>query len=248
MSWINGKVEKIQQWTKTHYSIFIRAEISAFIAGQFGRIALDIDGERIARPYSFVNAPNDRLLEVYFVKVPNGPLTSQLVDLQVGDSILVYQRAAGLFTLQEVPEAETLWCLSTGTALGAFLSILRTEEAWTRFQNIVLVHAVRHKDERTHLDYIHEFKQIYGERFTYISFVSRENVPDAISGRIPQAIINGQLEDKANLTLSPITSQIMICGNPYMVKDTMDVLLTQGFKKNLRRDPGHITIENYWKA
>ena len=40
----------------------------------------------------------------------------------------------------------------------------------------------------------------------------------------------------------------MICGNPDMVRDTVAVLETRGLKKNRRRDPGHITTEQYWKT
>jgi ferredoxin--NADP+ reductase len=42
-------------------------------------------------------------------------------------------------------------------------------------------------------------------------------------------------------------SQVMICGNPAMVHDTLTVLEARGLKKNRRRDPGQITTEQYWK-
>ncbi|MGB5442627.1 MAG: ferredoxin--NADP(+) reductase, partial [Gammaproteobacteria bacterium] len=49
------------------------------------------------------------------------------------------------------------------------------------------------------------------------------------------------------LTLSPGNSQVMICGNPAMVRDTQAILEARGLKKNKRREPGHITTEQYWK-
>ena len=45
--------------------------------------------------------------------------------------------------LSEIPDAETLWLLSTGTGIAPFLSILRTEAPWRRYKEVVLVHAVR---------------------------------------------------------------------------------------------------------
>jgi ferredoxin--NADP+ reductase len=30
------------------------------------------------------------------------------------------------------------------------------------------------------------------------------------------------------------------------VTDTNEVLVRRGMKKNRRREPGHITVENYW--
>jgi len=31
-----------------------------------------------------------------------------------------------------------------------------------------------------------------------------------------------------------------------MVKDAVEILKERGFKKNRRRTPGQITVENYW--
>ena len=60
---------------------------------------------------------------------------------QPGDPILIARQAAGFFTLNELPDAGVLWMLSTGTAIGPFLSILANGEVWRRYPRIVLVHA-----------------------------------------------------------------------------------------------------------
>ena len=49
--------------------------------------------------------------------------------------------------LSEVPRAENLWLISSGTGIGPFLSILKTETPWQRFRQVVLVHAVRRAEE-----------------------------------------------------------------------------------------------------
>lgn len=46
--------------------------IDPFTAGQFAKLALEIDGERVQRAYSYVNAPDDANLEFYLVTVPEG--------------------------------------------------------------------------------------------------------------------------------------------------------------------------------
>jgi len=38
----------------------------------------------------------------------------------------------------------------------------------------------------------------------------------------------------------------MLCGNPEMVKDSVEILKRRGFSKHRRRKPGQITVENYW--
>jgi ferredoxin--NADP+ reductase len=245
--WVEGEVVNLHRWTDNLYSLQLLAPIEPFQAGQFTRLAMDIDGERVARPYSYVNGPDDPLLEFYFITVPDGPLTRQLVEIQAGDGLWVAPRAAGFLTLAEVPEAPHLWMLSTGTAIGPFLSILTTDEVWSRFEQIVLVHAVRTVDELTYRDKIRAVESRHPEQFRMVPFVTREDTDFAIKGRIPQAVADGRLEEVAGLTLSPDRSQMMICGNPAMVRDTTAVLEARGFKRNRRRDPGHITTESYWK-
>ena len=125
-----------------------------FVAGQFGRLALPAPPgskeEMLGRPYSFVNAPGTQPHEFYFVTVPRGPLSPRLAALEPGDPVWLLRTANGFFSVGEVPAADALWCLSTGTGLGPFLSILRTAEPWAKFGRIVLVHAVRYAEELTY--------------------------------------------------------------------------------------------------
>lgn len=245
--WTEGKVVRMREWTNELYSVQVEADIAPFTAGQFNRLALEIDGEMVARPYSFVNGPDNPLHEFYFITVPEGPLTAELVKLQTGDSLYLAPKAAGFFILSEVPEADTLWMLSTGTAIGPFLSILSTNEVWQRFSNIVLVHAVRTAKELVYQDVLRDLLEAHSDQLRFIPFVSREETDFAIKGRVPTAIEDGRLEERAGLKLTPESSQVMICGNPAMVKATQSVLEERGLKKNRRRDPGHITTEQYWK-
>src|SRR6266513_1424332 len=169
--WLEAKVLDNRHWTDTLFSLRVEGPRLQFEAGQFVRIALDIDGERIARPFSFVNPPADPVLEFYGVIVPEGPLSPRLAKLRAGDALQVAGNPAGFLVLSEVPDAETLWLVSTGTGLAPFLSILRTEALWKRFRNVVLVHAVRYARELTYRELIAKTPA------RYISFVSRESAP-----------------------------------------------------------------------
>jgi ferredoxin--NADP+ reductase len=245
--WVEGSVVKLRRWTEELYSLQVRADIAPFIAGQFTRIAREIGGEIIARPYSFVNAPDNPVLEFYFITVPAGPLSHELIHLKPGDSILVAPRAAGFFILSELPDAESIWMLATGTAIGPFLSILGTGEVWKRFRNIILVHSVRTARELTYQETLRDLLNEHPDQLQLVPMVSRETVDHALAGRITQAIEDGRLEAHTGLSLDPATSQVMICGNPAMVHDTTHVLENRGLRKNRRREPGHITTEQYWK-
>lgn len=245
--WNEGRVIRQHQWTDSLFSIYIEVEVAPFTPGQFCRIALDIDETRVARPYSFVNSPDDPIKEFYYNHIEQGLLTPQLRMLKPDDKIWVAKKGAGIFTLNQVQDAQTLWCFATGTALGVYLSILKDTACWQRFQNIVLVHAVRFANELTHQEQIQQFQKQHPEQFHYVSFVSREDHPQSLKGRIPAAIEDGRLADKVQLKLDKEHASTMICGNPHMVKDTMAVLQGLGLSVSSMKEAGQITVENYWK-
>src|SRR5687768_15959249 len=107
-SWLQGTVLENRRWTDSLYSLKVDAAIEPFDAGQFIRLALDIDGERIGRPYSLVNAPHEPVLEVYSIVVPEGSLLPRLFGLQPGATIWVPPKASGFLTMAEVPATENL--------------------------------------------------------------------------------------------------------------------------------------------
>ena len=238
--WLTGTVVENRHWTETLFSLRLEGAPLDFQAGQFVRIALDINGERVARAFSFVNAPQDPVLEFYGVIVPEGPLSPRLATLKSGDALYVARNPAGFLVLSEVPDAETLWLISTGTGLAPFLSILRTETPWRRFRNVVLVHAVRYAGELTYRELI------AATPARYVTFVSREQAAGSLAGRIPAAIANGRLVQAAGVKLAPETSQVMLCGNPQMLRDAAAALMARGLRKHRRRAPGHITVESFW--
>lgn len=244
--WVEGQVINNHRWSERLYSLQIEAPIEDVQAGQFGRLGLVIDEELVGRPYSFVNAPDERPLEFYFITVPGGPVSNRLIKLEPGAPIWVARKPAGFFTLSEVQDAESLWLFATGTALGPFLSILKTDEPWERFPKIILIHAVRTAEELTYRDVIKRFQDQHQDQFTMVPFVSRENHPPAIRGRITEALKDGRLEERVGVLLTADRSQVMICGNPDMVHDTTALLVERGLKENRRREPGQITTERYW--
>lgn len=244
--WIEGTVIGQKQWTERLFSLQVKVDLSGFEAGQFAKLALAVDGEMVGRPYSFVNAPKERPYEFYYIVVPGGPLTPRLAKLEYLDNIYLAPNPSGFLVLSEVPDVEYLWMLSTGTGLGPFLSILKTDAPWKRFRKIVLVHAVRHGAELTYRDQLERLLAEHPEQLQLASFVSREEHPGALSGRIPEAIADGRLEEAVGLQMNPHDSHVMLCGNPAMVSSVTEMLKARGMKKHRRRDPGHITSENYW--
>lgn len=61
--WVTGKVTKVQNWTDALFSLTVHAPVLPFTAGQFTKLGLEIDGERVQRAYSYVNSPDNPDLE-----------------------------------------------------------------------------------------------------------------------------------------------------------------------------------------
>lgn len=244
--WHQGRVIENRHWTEALFSLRVEAPRLGFEAGQFVRIALDIDGGRVARPFSFVNPPDDPVLEFYGIVVPEGPLSPRLARLAAGDALHVATNPAGFLVLSEVPDARSLWLISTGTGIAPFLSMLRTEMPWKRFQSVVLVHAVRRANELAYRALIEMQLKDKKKQLKYVTFVSREAHSGSLAGRIPAAVRDGRLERAAGLELSAQSSHVMLCGNPDMLKDAGAALTERGMRKHRRRNPGHITVESFW--
>ncbi|SCC64906.1 ferredoxin--NADP(+) reductase [Kosakonia oryziphila] len=245
--WVTGKVTKVQFWTDALFSLTIHAPVHPFTAGQFAKLGLEIDGERVQRAYSYVNAPSNPDLEFYLVTVPEGKLSPRLAALQPGDEVQIVSEAAGFFVLEEVPDCETLWMLATGTAIGPYLSILQEGKDLQRFKNLVLVHAVRYSADLSYLPLMLELQQRYEGKLRIQTVVSRETISGSLTGRVPALIESGALEEAIGLPMNTETSHVMLCGNPQMVRDTTQLLKdSRQMAKHLRRRPGHITAEHYW--
>ena len=242
--WVDGTVVENKQWTDNLHSLRVAADIAPFEAGQFTRLALDIEGEEVSRPFSLVNSPVEAVLDFYFIEVPGGKLSTKLAALKTGDSVKVAAKAAGLMTLAQLAPAKKLFLLSTGTGVGPFISMIKTTQIWQQFELVTLVHAVRYQNELSYPETIELVRQRYSDQFYYLPMVSREPAEGALSGRIPQAIESQAIEQLS--AAIDTDSQVLLCGNPDMVTDTMDVLIKRGLTRHTRREPGQISIEKYW--
>jgi len=243
--WIEGRIAGKRHWSEALYSLMIDAPLADFSAGQYIKVALDVDGERVGRPYSLVNAPHERPLEIYFNEIPEGPLTPKLSDLEPGDRVWISHKAQGVFTMDNVVSRRHLWMLATGTALGVYLSMLKTPEPWERFERVILVHGARNASELAYGETISELQAAHEDGFTFISALTRDASETALQGRITNLLQNGSLQDKAGADITAEDSHLMLCGNSAMIKDVRAWLEERGLHRHKRLEPGHYTTEQY---
>lgn len=249
---ISGVVTQRIDWTERLFTLQVKAPIKPYVAGQFTKLALfDQNGDLIRRAYSIVNHPEHALgfqtMDFLIIADDDGQLSPMLNALNINDEIFVGENPSGFMTLKEIPtDKKDLWLLSTGTAIGPFLAILDTPELNKRFENLVLVHAVRKESELVYGEQIEHLKKKFNGQLRFIPIVSRECVDGTLQGRIPQLLTESILQQHANCPLDKERSFIYMCGNPDMVKDTSTALKGLGFEKHLRRKPGQFSSENYW--
>lgn len=244
-NWLQGRVVENRRLNDYLTALIIDVELGGYEAGQFVRIGLPDGDDVLARPYSLVNAPEEDYLEVYFNIVEEGPLSPKLFALQAGDEILVSDRPSGFLTVSEVPAAANLWMIATGTGIGPFLAILKSDAVWQKFDKVMLCYSVSYSEELAYLDMIAGIKQQHGERFCFVPIVTREKFAAGLSHRVPTLMQDGSLERFAGVEINADNSQVMMCGSSEMIADVSEALLTRGMKKHRRRDPGHYTTEKY---
>lgn len=246
--WHDGKIVERKDWNDHLFSLrFSCVDFPTFKAGQFTKIGIQqADGKVLSRPYSLVNSPDNKYLEIIAVPVEEGSLSPKLHLLEDGDDIKVMSPATGFLVLDEVPPSQTLYLVATGTGVGPFISILDTMQPWETYQEIVLVYGVRHADDLAYKEKIQAWQAKFGTQFSFVPIVSRDDVEGALKGRIPQLFADQEIQKMSGRVLSAQTSQVMMCGNPDMIKDTIEILESLDLTKHLRRSPGQISMERYW--
>jgi ferredoxin--NADP+ reductase len=244
-NWLEGKVVENRRLNDYLTSLIIEVDLDGYQAGQFVRIGLRDGEEVIARPYSLVNTSAENHLEVYFNIVEEGPLSPRLFALQAGDDVLVSDRPSGFLTISEVPAAPHLWMIATGTGIGPFLAIAKSDAVWRKFEKVVLCYSVSYAGELAYRDLIDEIAQQRGDQFCFVPIVTREKLDGALGHRVPTIMQDGSLEKIAGVEISADNSHVMMCGSSDMITDVSEALLARGMKKHRRRDPGHFTTEKY---
>jgi ferredoxin--NADP+ reductase len=221
------------------------AERATFRPGQFMNLGLPLAGGFVSRSYSLASAPGEPL-EVLLARVGQGALTPALFDLTEGAELSLDPKPQGFFTFDYVPPHRELWMIATGTGLGPFLSMLRSGEAFTHAQRVVLVHGARGATELAHRAELEALVSSHGSRFVYLPVLSRQPDPQLLQGRVTTVLASGELERRAELQLTSEASHVLLCGNPAMIDEVIARLGERGLRRHRQRTPGHITTEKYW--
>ena len=211
-------------------------------------IGLPVDGKPLLRAYSIASPHYEDHLEFYSIKVQDGPLTSRLQHLSVGDQLMVGPKPVGTLLLDNLLPGRNLWFLATGTGIAPFLSLIRDLAAYERYEHVVLVHGCRDVAELAYGAKMvedlrsNELLAEFGHKLVYRGLTTRET--SASQGRITDQISDGRLWNITGLPeLDPAQDRVMICGSTAMTVDLTDIMLARGFTEGSAFVPGRFVYE-----
>ena len=220
-----------------------------FENGEFTMIGLQIDDKPLMRAYSVASANYEDHLEFFSIKVPDGPLTSHLQNLKVGDKLLVNSKPTGTLLVDRLLPAKRLYIIATGTGLAPFLSIIRDPHTYELFEEVIVAHGVRRVSALAYKEMIteqlpkHEYLgDIIGPKLRYYPTVTREPHPN--QGRITDLIVSGKLFADLDVPqANPQDDRFMICGSMALNKDMIEILTERGFTESRRGKQAHFVTE-----
>lgn len=208
-----------------------------FTAGEFTMIGLP--GTNITRAYSFTSGPGDDYLEFYSIKVDDGPLTSVLQHIQVGDSLQVSERTTGTLTLANIELGGNLWLFATGTGIAPFISILRDPDTYDNFWTVNVAWSVRtNKELLAYHDFLQEM--LSDGIHNYYPTVTQETpMQGVLGGRIQEHITN----DNYWKFIRPDSDKVMLCGSMDFNTDMKNFFIDTGFTEGSKRSAGNLLQE-----
>ena len=244
------RVLSVHHWTDKLFSFTTTRDPSLrFSNGHFTMIGLRVNGKPLLRAYSIASANYEEHLEFLSIKVADGPLTSRLQHIQVGDSIVVGRKPTGTLLIDYLLPGKRLYMLSTGTGLAPFLSVIRDPATYEAFEQVILVHGVREVKELAYQELLtgelqqNEFLgEMVSKQLLYYPTVTREAYTN--TGRITDLIESGKMAADLQVPqLDAATDRVMLCGSPQMLKDLKVMLELRGFKEGNTSKPGDFVVE-----
>lgn len=243
-------VTDVRHWNESLFSFRTTRDKSLrFENGHFVMLGLQIEGKPLMRAYSIASPNYEEELEFFSIKVPDGPLTSRLQNIQVGDELLVSSKPTGTLVVDHLLPGRNLYLISTGTGLAPFISIVQDPETYERFDRVILTHGVRTVSELAYQNLLEDqlpgnefFGEEVKEKLLYYPTVTREEFRN--QGRLTDAMTSGKLFDDLKLDKpDPAQDRFMVCGSPSMLKDVCGILDGWNFEESRQGIKAHYVIE-----
>ena len=241
----------VHHWTESLFSFRTTRDAACnFASGQFVMVGLWLpEGRPLVRAYSIASSTDDKELEFYSIKVPDGPLTSKLQHIKVGDQVLVGKKPTGTLVLGGLKPGRRLYLVGTGTGLAPWLSLVRDPQVYGRFDDVNVTHGVREVGDLSYRDLFEtELKAdadvgaLATAKLRYYPHVTRAAF--TYEGRITDLIASGKIfADLGVPPLDPAVDRLMLCGSPQLLADLKAMLTERGYEEGAVAAPGDYVLE-----
>ncbi|WP_116133898.1 ferredoxin--NADP reductase [Tropicimonas sp. IMCC34043] len=251
----------VQHWTDRLFSFRCTRPLTLrFRSGEFVMIGLmgDVDPKTgkqkpILRAYSIASPSWDEELEFYSIKVPDGPLTSRLQNIRVGDQIILRPKPVGTLVHDAILPGKRLWFFATGTGFAPFASLLREPQTYEDYDEVIITHTCREVGELAYgaalIDDIRQDEMLaelmgegFHEKLRYYPTTTREQSPKM--GRITDLMRSGDVfRDLGVEPIHPDNDRAMVCGNLAFNLEIKDLLEGYGLHEGANSDPREYVVE-----
>lgn len=248
-------VTEVKHWTDRLFSFRVtRPQTLRFRSGEFVMIGLMGDnGKPLLRAYSIASPAWDEELEFYSIKVQDGPLTSKLQHINVGDEIILRPKPVGTLVHDALLPGKRLWFFATGTGIAPFASLIREPQTYEDYDQIILTHTCREAAEleygRQLVDTVRNndlMQELVGadnlKKLIYYPTTTRD--PSPKMGRITDLLKSGEVFADLGITdFGPETDRAMVCGSMGLNLDIKDILESHGLREGANSDPKEYVVE-----
>lgn len=199
---------------------FVSPEKVDYHAGQF--ILVKIQDEPIQyRAYSIASYNEDSTkLSVIIKKVKNGYGTTKIFnEFHVGDIVELEGPMGDELVLD--PEAEKVLFIANGIGITPFIALVQDSLVnRPHRKDVTLLAGQRYENELLYHSYFNQMVE-QNHQFTYVPVVSRDK-----ESKLPKGYVTDQLRNR-----DWTGYKVYMCGSKNMIKDSFDILLENGVKK-----------------
>lgn len=248
-------VTEVQHYTDRLFRFRVsRPRSLRFRPGTFVMIGLMGDnGRPLLRAYSIASPSWDEELEFYSIKVPDGPLTSKLQHIKVGDRVILRPKPVGTLVHDALLPGKRIWFFATGTGIAPFASLLRAPETYENFDQVILTHTCRDVAELKYgADLVENIRSDemlaeligkgFADKMVYYPTTTREQ--NSRTGRITDKLRDGSLFADLDIpTMNADHDRAMVCGSMGLNTDMKDILEGFGLREGANSGPAGYVVE-----
>ena len=244
------KVTQVKHWTENLFSFRItRPKSFKFRSGEFVMIGLlDRNDKPILRAYSICSPSWSEELEFYSIIVKDGPLTSKLKNIKIGDEIIMMPKSTGTLVLDALKPGKRLFLLSSGTGFAPFAALIREPETYEKFESIIITHTCRMVAELSYSKSIIQEcmnDELIKEFINYklLSYHSTTREDYIFNGRITELISSHKLFNDLKINSISSDDRFMFCGSMGLNNDLKKIMIENNFHEGANNYPGEFVLE-----